>query len=190
MSLPTSASKPQWRQWAQGVRGELPVTDLSAQLVRHLRAWQPYREARHVLSYMAFGSELDLGALPEDEGKTFYVTRTWKKPELRLSVHRLDGGLERHPYGYYQPPADAEPIDPKTLDLILVPGLCFDRAGGRVGYGAGYYDRFLPKVRAGVPRVGVTAEALVVPELYREDHDVPVTHLVTEKGVVSVGRSQ
>ena len=129
MSLPPSASKPQWRQWAQGVRSELPVAELSAELVGQLRAWQPYRDASHVLSYMTFGDELDLSALTEDDGKTFYVTRTWKKPELRLSVHRLDGGLERHPYGYYQPPAGAEPVDPKTLDLVLVPGLCFDQAG-------------------------------------------------------------
>ena len=184
MSLPTSASKPQWRQWAQGVRGELSIAELSEKLVQQLRAWQPYQDASHVLSYMAFGNELELGALAEDDGKTFYVTRTWKKPELRLTVHRLDGGLERHPYGYYQPPADAEPVDPKKLDLVLVPGLCFDRVGGRVGYGAGYYDRFLPNLHAGVPRVGITAEALVVPELEKEDHDVLMTHLVTEQGVV------
>ena len=184
--LASSTPKSQWRQWAQGVLSELPTSELSARLEQQLRVWHLYQEAQHVLSYMAFGNELDLGALLEDESKTFYVTRTWKKPELRLSVHRLDGGLERHPYGYYQPPAEAEPIDPKTLDLVLVPGLCFDRAGGRIGYGAGYYDRFLPDLCARVPRVGVTAEALVVPELQREGHDVLMTHLLTEKGIAQI----
>ena len=73
-------SKSEWRGWARGVRSELATPQLSAQVVQQLRAWRPYRDASYVLGYLAFGDELDLSALAEDDGKTFYVTRTWKKP--------------------------------------------------------------------------------------------------------------
>ena len=186
MTAPSSkASKAQWRQWAQEVRRELPVAELSAQLVRQLRGWETYQNAHHVLSYMVFGDELDLRALSNDD-KTFYVTRTWKKPSLRLTVHRLDAGLERHPFGYWQPPADAEPVAPNRLDLVLVPGLCFNEGGVRIGYGAGYYDRFLSSLHPEVPRVGITVEALVVPRLPRQEHDSLMTQLATEKGIRAI----
>lgn len=115
--------------------------------------------------------------------KRFYVTRTWRAPR-RLSLHRLEvERLERHPLGYLHPPADAPETDPGCIDLALVPGLAFDRAGGRLGYGLGYYDRLLPLLPPTTPRVGVALEALVVPVLPQEPRDVPMTALLTERGV-------
>ena len=71
--------------------------------------------------------------------------------------------------------------------MALVPGLCFDERGTRLGYGLGYYDRLLPLLRSDALIVGVTADALVVPELPKAPFDVPMTHLVTESGVRQVG---
>ena len=177
-------AKAAWRRWAKEVRAALPPS-LSAQVVAHLRNRPEYRAARHVLSYLAFGAEIDLGALHEDEGKTFYVTRTPKVRAANLTVHRLDAGLEPHPLGYLQPPSDAEPVAPHVIDLVLVPGLCFDPYGARLGYGKGYYDRLLPNLRPEVARVGVTADALLVPQLPSHGRDVSMTHLVTESGVAT-----
>ena len=66
------------------------------------------------------------------------------------------------------------------MDAILLPGLAFDRAGVRLGYGGGFYDRLLPDFR-GVT-VGVIQAGLLVPALPREPHDLPVRWLVTERG--------
>lgn len=154
-----------------------------------LRAWPDYRAARHILSYAAFGSEFDLQALHEDEGKTFYLTRTPEARGAALTVHRWAGELEPHPYGYLQPKADAAEVDPHTIDLILVPGLCFDLSGTRLGYGKGYYDRLLPRLRPQALRVGVTTTDLVVPRLPRDGFDVPMTHLVTECAFSAVKKS-
>ena len=183
MTQPNFETKEAWRQWAKETRATLPPT-LSAQVVAQLRNWPEYRAGRHVLSYLAFGAEIDLGALHEDKDKTFYVTRTPKVRAASLTIHRLDGGLETHPLGYLQPRADAAPVSPQTIDLVLVPGLCFDRQGTRLGYGKGYYDRLLPGLRLETPRIGVTAAALLVPQLPKTEFDVSMTHLVTERGVV------
>ena len=169
--LPT-ASKQTWRQWAKLARSELAIPNLSRDVTERLQNWQPYREARHVLSYL-------------DKSKKFYVTRAWRDTKT-LTVHELGAGLETHPYGYLQPPETAPIIDPSILDLVLVPGLCFDTSGTRLGYGAGHFDRFLPNLRSAVARVGVTANALVVEILPCESLDFPVTHLVTETGVKGV----
>jgi 5-formyltetrahydrofolate cyclo-ligase len=178
-------SKQTWRQWAKLTRSQLDTPSLSRDVTEQLQNWQPYQEATHVLSYLAFGSELDITALHQDKSKKFYVTRAWRETKT-LTAHELAAGLETHPYGYLQPPADAPIIDPKTLDLVLVPGLCFDQTGTRLGYGAGHFDRFLPGLCPDKARVGVTATALVVEALPRESFDILMTHLVTEASVKDV----
>lgn len=182
---PPDASKAAWRVWARRVRSGLDGAVVSAALVARLRAWPAYQRSSRVLSYLAFGSELDLSALHSDE-KTFLVTRTHHLPQPRLTLHRLEGGLERHPYGFWQPRPDAPEAAPTEVELVLVPGLAFDVRGGRLGYGQGFYDRLLAQVPAAVPRVGVTAAALVVPRLPQDSFDVPVTHLLSEEGLVEI----
>jgi 5-formyltetrahydrofolate cyclo-ligase len=183
---PVTASKAAWRRWAKAVRAGLPP-DLSLHLADALRRWPPYREARCVLTYLAFGGEPDLSALHQDAGKTFLVTRTHLNPP-RLTLHRLEGGLERHPFGFLHPPPDAPEVALDEVDLALVPGLAFDLRGARLGYGKGLYDRLLPGLSAPVPRVGVTAAALIVPGLPHDALDVPMTHLLSEVGVREVTR--
>lgn len=175
-----SADKTAWRLWAKARRAALEREALSARVVAALLEWPPYQQAEHVLAYAAFGSELELDALYADPGKVFYLTRASR---AELSVHPLAGGLERHRYGFWQPAAGALPVSPEQIDLALVPGLAFDRAGERLGYGQGFYDRLLPRLRPAAPRVGVVAGALIVPRLPSAPHDVPMTHLASEDGV-------
>lgn len=173
-------TKAEWRRWAKATRAQLDIPRLSAAALAQLEAWSPYRRAEHVLTYLAFGDELELSGLTE---KQFYVTRA--RDDGTLSVHALSEGLERHPYGFRQPGEDSPAVGLERLELILVPGLAFDLSGTRLGYGKGFYDRLLSKVREGVPVVGVAPARLIVPALPAEPHDVPVTHLLSETGVVS-----
>jgi len=156
-------------------------------VVEALSAWPPYRRATTVLLYLAFGSEIDLSPLAGDTTKHVLVPRSQEAPAPGLTLHRLQGArLEPHPFGPRQPRADAPAVDPATVELALLPGLCFDEAGTRLGYGRGYFDRFLGRLAATVPRVGVGYDALVVARLPREAHDRQVTHLATESGVRAV----
>jgi 5-formyltetrahydrofolate cyclo-ligase len=181
------APKRTWRRWARAVRHAWAASpDRAADetaIAAHLARWPAWVAARTVLAYLPFGDEV---APPFDlEGKTVLTTRTDAGAE-RLTLHRADGPLERHPLGFLQPPADAPEVDPQRVDLVLVPGLAFDRRGGRLGYGRGLYDGLLPAVPAGAPRVAVAIDAWVVGRLPLEAHDVPVTHLVTPAGLRAV----
>ncbi len=153
---------------------------LEYEVVKTLRGSELYQNARHVLTYLAFGSEVNLAALHQDSSKTFYMTRVWE--DNSLTVHPLTKDLETHRYGFSQPPMTAPLVDVRTIDLVLVPGLCFDRSGTRLGYGKGHYDRLLPTLLH-VPRVGVTAEGLLVETLPKDHFDIPMTHVVTEAGL-------
>jgi 5-formyltetrahydrofolate cyclo-ligase len=176
------ADKAGWRRWARATRARLSSPARSSAVVAGIRAEACYRRAGDVLLYLPFGSEVDPTALLSDD-KRFHLTRTW--PGSRnLTLHPYDPeALETHPLGYRQPRADAQGTDPAAIDLVLVPGLVFDRRGGRLGYGGGYYDRLLPTLPADTPRVGVTLYALVVPALPSEAYDVAMTHLATERGL-------
>lgn len=172
-----------WRRWAKAVRATAP--DVRRAVLANLRAWEGYAAAQHVLIYLAFGDEIDVGDLQGDSDKTFYTTRTWQGGD-ELTLHPLTAGLEIHAFGYRQPRADAPHTDPALIDLALVPGLCFSLKGERIGYGKGYYDRLLPVLRPNAPRVGVTLRALIVPELPQDTFDQKVSHLLSGEGLRGV----
>lgn len=175
--------KTEWRRWAKETRAQLDVPTLSQEVVRQLEGWPRYQNARHILSYLAFGSELDLSGLLAHTDKHFYTTRTGQ--DGTLTVHRLTANLERHRYGFWQPTADSPVVGLERLELLLVPGLAFDVSGARLGHGKGFYDRLLAQVKD-VPVVGVTLSELIVPVLPAEQHDVRMTHLLSEKGMLEL----
>lgn len=87
-------------------------------------------------------------------------------------------------YGILEPGSWCPPVEPPELELVVVPGVAFDRLGFRLGYGGGYYDRFLGQVRPGCPAVGVAFDLQVVPELPRGEHDRRVDAVVTESEII------
>jgi 5-formyltetrahydrofolate cyclo-ligase len=181
------APKPEWRRWARQLRSALDPAEVGREVARSLAAWPTYRSARRVLVYLAFGSEPDLSPLLADRAKSFYTTRSHHEEPV-LSLHRLDPeSLERHRFGFLQPAMTAAAAPAAEIEIVLVPGLAFDAGGNRLGFGMGYYDRLLATLEPGVPRVGVTPAALLVPRLPSEEHDVRMTHLATEDGVFPVG---
>ena len=92
---------------------------------------------------------------------------------------------ESHVEGRYglREPSEPHPVSPDTIDVMLVPGLGFDRGGGRLGRGGGYYDRFLATSRAPVV-IGVGFDCQILESVHREAHDQLMTAVVTPSGVI------
>ncbi len=165
-------------------RKALPRERLSREAARHLAPWLAARGARRVLVYLPFRGELSpLGLLELYPEAAYYLPRT---AAGGLTVHPFAAARERHPYGFEQPAPGSATIAPARLDVVVVPGIAFDREGYRLGYGGGYYDRFLARLPARVARVGLVPEALVLEALPREPWDVPVGFLASEEGVRTV----
>ena len=83
-------------------------------------------------------------------------------------------------------PADRTPVPPEQIDLVVVPGLAFDRAGRRLGYGGGHYDRFLTRLRADAVTVGVCFACQLVDSVPSATGDVPVDTVVTERETIEI----
>jgi len=88
-------------------------------------------------------------------------------------------------YGILEPnPATTKLVNPTDIDLVIVPGVAFDEGKYRMGYGAGYYDRFLLKVRPDCIKAAPAFELQIVDKVPREEHDIPVDIIITEKRII------
>ena len=186
MTTPSAdAGKDAVRAWARDLRTQLDWERLSQDIVAALREWPPLRVARTALVFLPMADEVNLtGLLSAEEGPEYVATRT--PAEGPLTIHRLGGPLEVHRFGFLQPHASAPEVDVADVDVFLLPGLAFDLFGTRLGRGAGYFDGLLGAARRGAALVGVVPAPLVVDELPHEPHDVRVSYLATEEGVIGV----
>ncbi|NGX98124.1 MAG: 5-formyltetrahydrofolate cyclo-ligase [Candidatus Afipia apatlaquensis] len=144
-----------------------------------------------VAGYSPINSELDPYPLMHalaDKGATLAL------PVIIARDHALifrewqpEEGLVRGPYGIFQPSSDADEVDP---DVVLVPLAAFDRAGHRIGYGRGYYDRTLENLRA-IKKVTVIGVAFAVQEIEtvpRLPHDEQLDCVLTERELIDLRR--
>lgn len=107
--------------------------------------------------------------------------------ELIVSqVKDFDKELEIGHYNILEPKKEyIRNTDPSIIDLILVPGVAFDRRGYRIGYGAGYYDRFFNKLNKNVPKVALAFDIQIVENIPQGYYDIPVDYIITEKEIIS-----
>lgn len=116
-------------------------------------------------------------------GKTVCVPQILEAPgEMQAARLVTLKKLGRDRYGIRTPQESAEVVAPEDIDLVLTPGLGFTPAGERLGRGAGYYDRFLPRCTKAVP-MAIGYEVQVQKELPTNVHDAKVRYLCTEKGL-------
>lgn len=120
-------------------------------------------------------------------GKTIVVPQCFPA-DKKLAFYRLEGfnELEVSYYNLLEPnPAEKVAIAKAHIDLLIVPGLMFDKQGYRVGFGGGYYDRFL----ADYPNqtVSLAYSSQITDHIPSESYDIPVSYIVTEKGIRSGG---
>lgn len=171
------------------IRGQGVVEpEMSAQVVESLFAWMSQRLPATVSAFLAMSGEVDVSPLfSRLPGWRWVLPRV--EPDRSLTFRDRDVPRETHPFGMEQP-RDAGPIVPlHEIDLFLTPGLAFDRKGGRLGNGGGFYDRLLARRRSDAVAVGITLERRVVDSVPMLDHDQRVDWLATEVGVTPCSTS-
>ncbi len=161
----------------------------AARVAERLLGHPEMAAARRILTCLSFGSELDTWPLVEaltGQGRQLFVPRADPR-DRQIHVHPYPCELVTLEFGLRQPPRGAPELAgaeiDSTVDLVLVLGLAFDRAGYRLGHGSGYFDRFL--AAHPLPAFGLAYDIQLLDKLPREAHDLPMHCIVTESAVVS-----
>lgn len=175
-------------------RRALTEEDVSRRSQAIFHNWLPLHDPRRHHTVHTF---LSIRAFKEVETSAFITHLESVEPAVRIGVPRvgfeskelthhafLPHQLEKNSWGILEPKSTSPVLEAHEFDMILVPMLAFDRCGYRLGYGGGYYDKFLAQVRADCELVGLCFGLGHSPEeLPVSDHDVPLHCVVTEDGV-------
>ena len=186
--------KDRQRQKAYKARNAQIDKDKLSQIICNKFVAQPsYQKADTIMWYVHCRSEVrTINALREElnGSKRIVVPFCTKdnKQQNKLGLWLLDDLDELMPgmWGILEPPQERwnekkKTIVPQEIDLIMVPGVAFDCQGGRLGNGAGYYDRLLQDVRPDTVLTAVCYESQMCEKVIMEDHDVAMDHVLTEK---------
>lgn len=184
------AEKARIRREMMGLRRNLTEADAlekGRRILDLLKSLPEYRKARLVHTFVSMPGEIDTRGLVEDAFSNGIrvavpVVRKGERDLLHSEIKGLSDLRPEGTWGILQPPAEGiRPVSPAEVDMVIVPGLAFDTSGNRIGFGAGYYDRFLRKVMS--PKVAIAYDFQVLDKVPVTEEDVPVDQIVTEEGV-------
>lgn len=163
-------------------------TEKSAVIMEKLTNTDIYKKAHVVFVYMDFNNEVETMPLIKKmllEKKKVVIPYTDTVNTVIIPSELKDmEGLVKSKFGYYEPALDKiVPVNPEEFDLVVVPGVVFDRNLNRIGFGKGYYDRILCSLKNGAKAVAVAYDFQVLDEVPSEQHDVKMDMIITEKNI-------
>ena len=149
---------------------------LTEQLLQH----PFYQEAKVIATYLSFPHEFQTQELIEQalrDCKKVLIPKTYSKGRMDFVVYDSQQ-LVKTSFGLLEPQGDLEVVDVSQIDLIHVPGLAFTREGYRIGYGGGYYDRYLEHFTG---HTLSTVYPCQIRDFIPEDHDIPVQEVLIDE---------
>lgn len=183
-----AARKDEIRKAAHAARRAQPNKDaVSRQITDRVRSLPEYKSARTVMYYVDVRDEARTRqALPEAiQSEQRIVIPYCVAGELELFLLQSMEELEEGAYRILEPKAELrnapeKQVSVEELDLILVPGVAFDREGGRTGHGKGYYDKLLEHARLETPLVALAFDCQIFDSIPMQSHDIYMDKVVTE----------
>ena len=145
-----------------------------------------YKNANVIMAYVDFRNEVQTekiikAAIADGKRVVIPISVVATRQLILSEIINYDIELESGAYGILEPRTEyIREVDPDLVDLVLIPGVAFDERGFRVGYGGGYYDRFLNRVRPDATKIALAVEVQMVEHAFEDSHDVPVDMIITE----------
>lgn len=169
------------------------IREKSNKIKEKLMRLEKFKEAQVIFSFISFGDEVDTHEIIKESlklGKRVGVPVTIPEGRKLLvsELYDFDKELE---LGYYDILAPKEEyireINPKEIDVVLVPGVVFTPAGYRIGYGGGYYDRFFSKNKD-IYKIGLCFDMQIADEIPIDLYDIPVDIIITEDRIIDCSK--
>ncbi len=163
-------NKTNLRGYAKSLRKTLDIEYISTNLVKKIRELPCYKSAQNVMLFYPTKFEINLLQLLEDN-KNFYFPKV-EGEDLLVCPHCEK--YEKSSFNIMEPCSN--PVNADILDLVIVPALMADKAGYRLGYGGGFYDRFLSQCNA--ETLTALPSELIVEKLPHDNFDVPIDNII------------
>ena len=149
-------------------------------LIQRLRSLSAYQEASVIATYLSFPHEVDTSFLidaAQEDGKQLVIPKTYPKGRMEFAVYDPQK-LKPTAFGLLEPEDGAQVVDQSEIDLIHVPGVAFQKDGYRLGYGGGYYDRYLKHF---LGHTLSTVYPCQIQDFISENHDIPVQEVLIDE---------
>lgn len=191
-------SKEQIRKEIFKKRSSLDINDVikkSNLIIERLIKLDKFKDSKSVMCYVDFRNEVitrDLIRISLDINKRVAVPFICdlsqdRKQIVACEINNIDNDLEVGSYNILEPKNALERIiSPEEIDIVILPGVAFDTHMNRIGYGAGFYDRFLPNLKKSCFKVGLAFEIQVVEQIPFEQHDVLIDCIITESRLIGL----
>lgn len=181
-------SKAKIRRLSLNKRRQIPSSrqrEMSKEACRRAMDIPGVKEADILMAYAPIRDEMDPFPLIEAWWRKQGTVVFPSVEDGRICPRRVDRRDQLVPgaFGVPEPTPKQEAVPPQAIDVIIVPGVAFDERGARIGYGAGYYDRFLPQTKWTAVRIGLTYSCCLFQELPLEPHDAIMDWIVAEHRV-------
>ncbi|MBR2742101.1 MAG: 5-formyltetrahydrofolate cyclo-ligase [Clostridia bacterium] len=160
------------------------MDNISRAIKRRVLALSEMQGANTVFCYVSFGTETATHELIRSlihEGKSVCVPKTHQSGLMDAVL--IDGLSELKPGDFTAlEPEDGKIVEKTDIDIVIIPALCYDKLGYRLGYGKGFYDRYLEDFNG--LKVGLCPDECLVPDAYHDAHDVKADIIVTQSEVI------
>lgn len=170
-------SKKELRIKAKEIRHSLDMEKISEKIVQNIKENEIYKKSQHIMIFYPLKHELNLLGLLEND-KNFYLPKV-NGEKLLVCPYKKGDELTISDFNTQEPTTKA--IDPEILDLVFVPALMVDKNNHRLGYGGGFYDKFLSKHALNSKRIVAIPNALIVEKLPSESFDAKIDVTICEK---------
>lgn len=168
-------NKQQLRKWAKNKRAELDMESLSSILAEKLQQTEEYKNAKKIMIFHPLKDEVNILSLLEDETKTFYLPKI-SGENLLCCKYNKGAPLCESCFHTKEPLFEVLCIP----DLVIVPALAVDINNYRLGYGGGFYDRYLAQfAQNSLKTVVCIPKMLVVDTIYPNEHDIKIDKIIT-----------
>ena len=147
-----------------------------------------YKTSKNIFVYVSFRDEINTIKLIERallDNKNIYVPKVYNRTKTMkaIFVNSLDK-LEKNKMGILEPKDDNLVIDRNDIDLIIVPGAVFDKSFNRIGYGGGYYDRYLEEIKYKNNKMALAYDFQIIDKIEAESHDIKMDYIITEERIL------
>lgn len=151
------------------------IHEYSKELSKKLFEMDIYKNAQIIMSYVSIHGEIETQYINRrilSQGKTLLLPKTYKEGIMKAFEVRDLSELAKNSFGLHEPNETKEFLP----DLVIVPGVAFDKKGNRLGFGGGFYDKYLQGKT--LKTIALCYEFQVVEILPKEEHDIPVNEII------------